>query len=206
MHFFFSTFAIVFKFLFFLCPPKSSHKDHWVPFSDTSPFLWHCCHRTDNNNNCALNQSSTTSSDVQDSREDCALNQSSTTSSNAQDSREDCALNQSSAICCNVHDLRKDSTDSHQLLTTSLNAPKQPILKEYNRKTFGTETSSRDFNPQWYKTYPWISFDIVGNRGVHRVGYKRSTRPDKISNKPEHDPIPERRKPDDPNPTRQWIT
>ena len=33
-------------------------------------------------------------------------------------------------------------------------------------------------------------------RGVHRVGYKRSTRPDKIFNKPEHDPIPERRKPD----------
>ena len=28
----------------------------------------------------------------------------------------------------------------------------------------------------------------VAIRGVHRVGYKRSTRPDKISNKPEHDP------------------
>ena len=42
-----------------------------------------------------------------------------------------------------------------------------------------------------------------GTRGVHRVGYKRCTRPDKISNKPEHDPIPERRKPDDPNTTRQ---
>ena len=43
----------------------------------------------------------------------------------------------------------------------------------------------------------------VYTRGVHRVGYKRSTRPDKIFNKPEHDPIPERRKPDDQNPTRQ---
>ena len=46
----------------------------------------------------------------------------------------------------------------------------------------------------------------VGTRGVHRVGYKRLTRPDKIFNKPEHDPMPERRRPDDPNPTRQWIT
>ena len=43
-------------------------------------------------------------------------------------------------------------------------------------------------------------------RGVHRVGYKRSTRPDKIFNKPEHDPIPERRKPDDPNPTRPEVS
>ena len=50
-------------------------------------------------------------------------------------------------------------------------------------------------------TTSWSRY--VQIRGVHRVGYKRSTRPDKIFNKPEHDPIPERRKPDDPNPTRQ---
>ena len=29
---------------------------------------------------------------------------------------------------------------------------------------------------------------------------------DKISNKPEHDPIPERRKPDDTNPTRHEVS
>ena len=50
---------------------------------------------------------------------------------------------------------------------------------------------------------PSLSFSELCCRGVHRVGYKRSTRPDKVSNKPEHDPIPERRKPDDPNPTGQ---
>ena len=51
-----------------------------------------------------------------------------------------------------------------------------------------------------YGTTSWYYSMVLyhGTGGVHRVGYKRSTRPDKISNKPEHDPIPERRKPDDP--------
>ena len=38
--------------------------------------------------------------------------------------------------------------------------PNHLILKEYNRKKFGHEKSSRDFNSQWYNTYPWISSNM----------------------------------------------
>ena len=91
---------------------------------------------------------------------DVALNQSSdssTTSSDVRDSREDCALNQSSATSCNVHDSRKDSTDSHQLLTTCTRAPKQRILKEYNRKTFRTKKSSRVSICSGIKHFPGLA-------------------------------------------------
>ena len=39
-------------------------------------------------------------------------------------------------------------------------SPQQPILKFYNPKIFGSESFSRDFNPAWYKRYPWLSYDF----------------------------------------------
>lgn len=39
-------------------------------------------------------------------------------------------------------------------------SPQQPILKHYNPKKFGSESFSRDFNPVWYKRYPWLSYDF----------------------------------------------
>ena len=39
-------------------------------------------------------------------------------------------------------------------------SPQQPILKHYNPKKFGSESFSRDFNPAWYKRYPWLSYDF----------------------------------------------
>ena len=42
--------------------------------------------------------------------------------------------------------------------------PHQPILSEYNRTKFSNETSTRDFNAQWYKIYPWLSFDIQSRK------------------------------------------
>ena len=38
--------------------------------------------------------------------------------------------------------------------------PNHPILNEYNRKEFGHQKSSRDLNPQWYKTYRWTSYKM----------------------------------------------
>lgn len=37
--------------------------------------------------------------------------------------------------------------------------PHQPILKCYDPKKFGSESFSRDFNPAWYKRYPWLSYN-----------------------------------------------
>ena len=37
--------------------------------------------------------------------------------------------------------------------------PQQPILKCYDPKKFGSESFSRDFNPAWYKRYPWLSYN-----------------------------------------------
>ena len=39
-------------------------------------------------------------------------------------------------------------------------SPEQPILKCYDPKKFGSESFSRDFNPAWYKRYPWLSYDF----------------------------------------------
>ena len=38
-------------------------------------------------------------------------------------------------------------------------APQQPILKCYDPKKFCSESFSRDFNPAWYKRYPWLSYN-----------------------------------------------
>ena len=37
--------------------------------------------------------------------------------------------------------------------------PQQPILKCYNPKKFGNVSFYRDFNPAWYKRYPWLSYN-----------------------------------------------
>ena len=39
-------------------------------------------------------------------------------------------------------------------------APKQPILDEYPARKFGNETFVRRFQSEWYKNYPWISYEV----------------------------------------------
>ncbi|XP_028406200.1 zinc finger MYM-type protein 1-like [Dendronephthya gigantea] len=43
---------------------------------------------------------------------------------------------------------------------SSLHAPKQPILAEYPARKFGNETFVRRFQSEWYKKYPWISYEV----------------------------------------------
>ena len=38
--------------------------------------------------------------------------------------------------------------------------PKQPILNEYPARKFGNETFARRFQPEWYKKYPWLSYEV----------------------------------------------
>ena len=125
------------------------------------------------------NQSSNILSDLEMSFDDTKLNQSQTPSLNVQSSAEIFTINhwsqESVEACCsnepsinssrssfNLHDSRVDF-QSNQPSIPSLMSPRMsnhPILKEYNRKKFGHEKSSRDFNPQWYNTYPWISYNM----------------------------------------------
>ena len=37
---------------------------------------------------------------------------------------------------------------------------KQPILNEYPAKKFGNETFARRCQPEWYKKYPWLSYEV----------------------------------------------
>jgi hypothetical protein len=57
-------------------------------------------------------------------------------------------------------DMQRQANDIYESDDThiSLSAPNQPVLKTYARKTFGKDKGSRDFNPEWYKSYPWVSF------------------------------------------------
>ena len=43
-------------------------------------------------------------------------------------------------------------------LTTMV--PKQPVLPEYPGTKFSSESFSRRFQPECYKKYPWLSYDI----------------------------------------------
>jgi hypothetical protein len=38
--------------------------------------------------------------------------------------------------------------------------PSQPRLKEYHPNKFGREKTYRDFNSDWFKMYPWLSYDV----------------------------------------------
>ena len=45
-------------------------------------------------------------------------------------------------------------------------APKQPILDEYRARKFGNETFVRRFQSEWYKKYPWISYEVANDACV----------------------------------------
>jgi len=67
------------------------------------------------------------------------------------------------------HDKIIDDTKSADASILSLSKdflPQQPVLKEYNPKKFGKETTSRDFKPEWYKIHPWLNYDIENKQGT----------------------------------------
>ncbi|XP_028406786.1 zinc finger MYM-type protein 1-like [Dendronephthya gigantea] len=66
----------------------------------------------------------------------------------------------------NVNDNSVPATPNSipEIVQHGSHGPHQPILSEYNRRKFSNETSTRDFNEQWYKIYPWLSFDIQSRK------------------------------------------
>jgi hypothetical protein len=56
----------------------------------------------------------------------------------------------------------KDGNSEKSSLQTE--GPQQPLLKSYNPKKFGNESFARDFNPDWYKRHPWLSYDVCSKK------------------------------------------
>ena len=38
--------------------------------------------------------------------------------------------------------------------------PSQPICNQYSPTKFGNDTFKRDFQPNWFEQYPWLSFSL----------------------------------------------
>ena len=70
-------------------------------------------------------------------------------------------------------DIEDAANDSHLLGCTSNedtaiaeSHPCQPILTQYDHKKCGAENTTQDFNPEWCKTYPWLSYERPKRRCV----------------------------------------
>ena len=44
--------------------------------------------------------------------------------------------------------------------------PQQPLLREYNPQNVGNETFTRDFQPKWFKQYPWLNYSVDRKVGM----------------------------------------
>ena len=53
---------------------------------------------------------------------------------------------------------QESSTCTSPTLTTMV--LKQPVLPEYPGTKFSSESFTRRFQPDWYKKYPWLSYDV----------------------------------------------
>ena len=56
-----------------------------------------------------------------------------------------------------IAELEPESSTSPTLTTM---VPKQPVLHEYPGTKFSSESFSRRFQPDWYKKYPWLSYNV----------------------------------------------
>ena len=56
-----------------------------------------------------------------------------------------------------IAELEQESSTSPTLTTM---VPKQPVLPEYPGTKFSSESFTRRFQPDWYKKYPWLSYEV----------------------------------------------
>ena len=56
-----------------------------------------------------------------------------------------------------IAELEPESSTSPTLTTM---VPKHPVLPEYSGTKFSSESFTRGFQPDWYKKYPWLSYDV----------------------------------------------
>ena len=56
-----------------------------------------------------------------------------------------------------IAELEPESSTSPMLTTM---VPKQPVLLEYPGTKFSSESFTRRFQPDWYKKYPWLCYNV----------------------------------------------
>ncbi|KAJ8017896.1 hypothetical protein HOLleu_44430 [Holothuria leucospilota] len=70
--------------------------------------------------------------------------------------------------CETVHEVQsmEEMTQSHVVPETTqgeICEPQRPILSNYPGRKYGNETFERSFNPNLYKKYLWISYDVASD-------------------------------------------
>ena len=55
---------------------------------------------------------------------------------------------------------QRDDSAVRELRPATSDGPQQPVLREYNPQNFGNETFTRDFQPKWFKYYPWLNYSV----------------------------------------------
>lgn len=55
---------------------------------------------------------------------------------------------------------QRDGSAVHESRPATSDGPQQPVLREYNSQNFGKETFTRDFQPKWFKQYPWLNYSV----------------------------------------------
>lgn len=55
---------------------------------------------------------------------------------------------------------QRDGSAVHESRPATSDGPQQPVLREYNSQNFGKETFTRDFQPKWFKQYPWLNYSL----------------------------------------------
>ncbi|XP_022792206.1 uncharacterized protein LOC111331365 [Stylophora pistillata] len=55
---------------------------------------------------------------------------------------------------------QRDDSTVGELRPATSDGPQQPVLSEYNPQNFGNETFTRDFQPKWFKPYPWLNYSV----------------------------------------------
>ena len=55
---------------------------------------------------------------------------------------------------------QRDDSTVRELRPATSDGPQQPVLREYNPQNFGNETFTRDFQPKWFKYYPWLNYSV----------------------------------------------
>ena len=58
------------------------------------------------------------------------------------------------------NDGSRNVPEQEQSETAVLDGPMQPNLKVYAPKSFGNETSTRDFKPKWFQDYKWLEYCV----------------------------------------------
>ena len=50
--------------------------------------------------------------------------------------------------------------DDSEVHESTSDGPQQQVLRECNPQNIWNETFSKDFQPKWFKYYPWLNYSV----------------------------------------------